>query len=68
VCSFNKKLKKLVKNYKHASVIKIDPSRNLFSNHGLHLNTAGKERLAKQITACVNTILRVKEGTPIAVG
>jgi lysophospholipase L1-like esterase len=39
--SFNRKLKKLVKAHHHASILEIANVRNLFTNHGLHLNGQG---------------------------
>jgi lysophospholipase L1-like esterase len=65
VNSFNRKLKKLIKAHHHASLPEIDNYRNLFTNHGLHLNGQGKERLANQIVSHIYSILEQSEGSPI---
>lgn len=39
--------------------------RELFTNHGLHLNGKGKESLANRIVKAVKDILYVKQSTPI---
>jgi lysophospholipase L1-like esterase len=65
VNSFNRKLKNLVKAHHHASILEIANVRNLFTNHGLHLNGQGKERLANQIVSHIYSILEWKEYSPI---
>jgi hypothetical protein len=39
--------------------------RNLFTNHGLHLNDKGKERLSNQIVSHIYSILEQKTDSPI---
>jgi predicted phosphodiesterase len=58
---FNRKLKKMIKVHHHATVLDIATVRNLFTNHGLHLNSQGKERLANQIVRCIYSILEQKK-------
>ena len=65
VNSFNTKLKKLIKAHHHASLLEIDTNRNLYTNHGLHLNSQGKERLANQIVSHVHSVLERRKGSPI---
>jgi hypothetical protein len=43
--AFNRKLCKLAKIFSHVSVIELDNNRQLFTAHGLHLNSLGKEVL-----------------------
>ena len=45
--SFNRKLMKTVRAFKHASVLEMTSDRNHFTKHGLHLNGLGKEVLSK---------------------
>jgi len=45
---FNRKLHKVVKTGDE-KIIQADLSRNDFTHHGLHLNTSGKEKMAKLI-------------------
>jgi hypothetical protein len=55
--SFSRKLKKHVKTSKHTVVLEINPNREFFTQHGMHLNGSGKEEVAKQIVAQFPTIL-----------
>ena len=41
--AFNAKLSKIATQFSHVTLIKIDFNRKYFTNHGLHLNNAGKE-------------------------
>ena len=65
VTIFNRKLKKLIKAHHHASLLEIVTNRDLYTNHGLHLNGQGKERLANQIVSHILSILEQSEGPPI---
>jgi hypothetical protein len=42
VQKFNRKLKKYMKLDTHVTVLDIEPVRNYFTNHDLHLNNKGK--------------------------
>jgi hypothetical protein len=42
VKAFNRKLVKLMKPYKHTTVVKVDLDRNFFTRQGLHMNSLGK--------------------------
>jgi len=42
ISALNRKLQKLVKVFPDMSFLKTDKDRNLFTNHGLHLNKLGK--------------------------
>jgi hypothetical protein len=66
--SFNGKLRKHVKTSKHTSVLEINPNRKFFTQHGLHLNGRGKEKVAKQTVAQLSTILGKKAEGPISLG
>jgi len=57
VTTFNRKLKKLIKAHHHASLLEIVTNRDLYTNHGLHLNGQGKERLANQILSLILSVL-----------
>jgi hypothetical protein len=48
---FNRKLKKYVKPDTH--VLDVDPYRNYFTNHGLHLNSKGKTNVCMQLKSVV---------------
>jgi len=62
VTTFNRKLKKLIKAHHHASLLEIVTNRKLYTNHGLHLNGQGKERLANQIVSHILSVLEQSEG------
>jgi hypothetical protein len=41
VRTFNRKLQKLMKTFKHVVTIKTDTNREYFTRHGLHMNFSG---------------------------
>jgi lysophospholipase L1-like esterase len=57
VKAFNRKLVKLMKPYKHTTVVKVDLDRNCFTRQGLHMNNLGKERIASRIATVVTKTL-----------
>jgi len=63
--SFNRKLVKSVRAFKHASVLEMTSDRNHFTKHGLHLNSLGKEVLSKQIVSHVYAIQDQKKDPQI---
>jgi hypothetical protein len=46
---FNRNLQKIAKGYQHVSLIRGPHSRDLFTRHGLHRNSKGKEQLATEL-------------------
>ena len=51
----NRKLQKLVKVFPHACFLETDNNRNLFTNHGQHLNKLGKQLVNHQIASLLPT-------------
>jgi len=49
--TFSAKLSKLATLFSHVTLVKIDFNRKYYTKHGLHLNNAGKEWLAKLIAS-----------------
>ena len=47
---YNRKLEKYLKICENARIIAVDSHRELFTRHGLHMNTRGKEQIARKIT------------------
>ena len=64
IVSYNKKLYKVTKKYKHVKLAKIPSSRNYFTTHGLHLNYKGKEVMTKEI---LNNLTSKGEGQSLPV-
>ena len=68
--AYNSKLKNIEKPFKHVSLVEMSTNWIHFTNHGLHLNSYGKEWLAKQIaiqigllvvsSSKVNTVIPLK--------
>ena len=54
---FNMKLSKSVKLFRHVDLVEINLNTKYFTKHGLHLNNAGKEGLAKVIASQINKII-----------
>jgi hypothetical protein len=45
---YNRNLKKHLKVFDNTQIIEIDPQRELYTRHGLHMNQNGKELMAKK--------------------
>jgi hypothetical protein len=56
VDTFNNKLTKIVKPFKHATLLKFEQKREHFTRHDMHLNATGKASAAKLIVNWVNSI------------
>jgi hypothetical protein len=52
---------KLMKPYQHVTVMRIDPDRKFFTQHGQHMNNPGKERLATELANTTAKILKNHE-------
>ena len=59
--AFNRKLVKLMKPYKHVTVVKVDLNREFFTRHGQHMNNLGKEEIALRIARVVTDIFSNQE-------
>jgi hypothetical protein len=49
IVSYNKKLHKVTKKYKHVKLVRVTTSSYHFTTHGLHLNYNGREAMTKEI-------------------
>jgi hypothetical protein len=62
--AFNAKLSRTAKSFKYVTLVEMDFNRRYFTRHGLHLNNAGKEWLAKliatQIDKLINNINKIE--------
>jgi hypothetical protein len=58
VQSFNRKLEKYMKCFKHVKVVNVDRKRENFTTHGLHMNNMGKEKVSLLITNAINTLFQ----------
>jgi len=68
IAALNRKLQKLVKVFPHMSFLKTDKDRNLYTNHGLHLNKLGKQLVQHQIASLLHSIFEQKTSHPITLG
>ena len=48
VNAFNRKLDKHMKSFQNAAAVEVTSDRDHFTQHGLHLNSKGKEQAAKE--------------------
>ena len=55
--AFNTKLSKTASLFSHVTLCDINFTREYFTKHGLHLNNAGKERLAKLTASQANKLV-----------
>jgi hypothetical protein len=55
--AFSAKLNKTAKSFRHVALLEIDSKRKYFTKHGLHLNNAGKEWLAKLIATQIDKLI-----------
>ena len=62
---FIRKLCKLLKDMHHVSVVDTNLTRDKFTHHGLHMNSSGKERIAKTIGQTITT-LSISGNLPIS--
>jgi Cu/Ag efflux pump CusA len=65
VKSFNIKLLKLMKPFKHVKVVKVDPKREFFTKYGLHMNNVGKGNTALKRANVVTTTFQNQIEEPI---
>jgi hypothetical protein len=47
--AFNRKLRKMIKPFLHVKLLELPMNREDFTDHGLHLNSMGKEKVSKII-------------------
>lgn len=65
VKGFNRKLSKYSKAFENLQSIEVVNCRELYSNHGLHLNWRGREAMTSKIVNVINDILNVQKPAPI---
>jgi lysophospholipase L1-like esterase len=57
---YNRKLNKHLKVFDNIHIVEVDPQRELYTRHGLHMNQTGKELMAKKIVQTVKSMLQEK--------
>jgi hypothetical protein len=62
---FNRKVQKMMKLDSHVSIVYTNLSRNEFTQHGMHLNASGREKLALYIGQNIKAFMVKHEDTPI---
>jgi len=62
---YNRKLKKCLKTCENTEILEIDSNRNLFTKHGLHLNSKGKDQIAEKIAQTIKIRINKKMTEPI---
>ncbi|PNF17985.1 hypothetical protein B7P43_G17446 [Cryptotermes secundus] len=65
VQKFNRKLVKLEKAYLNLSIVTVDSNRDLFTRHGLHLNSQGKVHTANRLATVINGLFTISKSEPI---
>jgi hypothetical protein len=62
---FNRKLRKYSKALANFHLLEVENCRDLYTNHGLHLNWKGKESMGGKIVNVIKNILNVQNSVPI---
>jgi hypothetical protein len=63
---FNRKVQKIMKTFNNVEIVDVDMNREHFTQHGLHMNTSDKEKIARNISDVVRAIgTRKKDKTTI---
>jgi hypothetical protein len=65
ITNFNRKVGKCLKSFDHAHHIEINCDRKYHSRYGLHLNSKGKEYVAKQLVTFIEMKSNKNEQTVI---
>jgi hypothetical protein len=65
--TYNNRLLTMLKKFKHVTLTEMPISRGHFTRQGLHLNKRGKEWLAKQIAANIETSVKLANRTDPAI-
>jgi hypothetical protein len=58
VKTFNRKLEKPMKPYKHVTVVQVDLKRKFFTKRGLHKSSVGKEKVVLKVANIVITTVQ----------
>jgi hypothetical protein len=64
----NRKLKKLVKVFPYSSFLETANNRNLFTNHGLHINKSAKRLVIYQTASLLQSVFEHKTSVPTILG
>ena len=62
---YNRKLEKYLKVCDNTRIIEVDSNRELFTRQGLHMNSKGKEQIARKIAQTIKVMLNEKKSDPI---
>jgi hypothetical protein len=65
ILAINRKLCKLANIFSHVNVIEMDNNRQLFTTHGLHLNSLGKELYSSYLLQHIYLALKEDMGSAI---
>jgi lysophospholipase L1-like esterase len=57
--AYNNELKNIASIFQHVSLVETSLDWRFFTRHGFHLNRAGKECLAKQITGQIELLVKL---------
>ena len=66
VINFNRQLKKRIAPFNNVKVLEIDLEREYFTNHGLHLNSSGKEYIAQKLARAISSFLKKEKASPVS--
>jgi hypothetical protein len=66
VDNFNCKLQKRMKVFNHVKILSANLERKYFTQHGMHLNAAGKERAARGLARVISSFRKSEMTAPIS--
>jgi hypothetical protein len=66
VGTFNRKLMKLTRPFKHIKIVQVDLEREFYTKHGQHMTKEGKEKAALKIAQAATNVLQEQTREPIS--
>jgi hypothetical protein len=60
VTQYNRKLRKHLKVFDNTQIVEVDPQKESYTHHDLHVNQNRKEHMAKKIVLTVKSVLQKK--------
>jgi hypothetical protein len=67
VAKYNRLMKKVVKQYSNIQLLDLDLDRSHFTNHGMHMNSKGKNQTSQYLAGLIDLIFDQPQPPPIPI-